>query len=256
MQRISFPLLIVVILGTCACVYSAHWLRDRKAKIAGYEMVRPTMFYAGLDKFLSGVNWMTLIQWQAANPDLNDQSAELLYRKFNALTNLDPLFYDAYLNGALALAPHKPELAKDLIDKGMQMGLGRYWKLPFYGGLISLIYLKDPWAAEKFLEAAAENAESPDYVHRALVRARAQQSPGQPLVALKLWIEYFNKLSEDDQTKQLSVVNEILISGQEFVESTNSKLQEEVDSTKREQMVKDRDQALAIMASVRRPGNN
>ena len=101
-----------------------------------------------------------------------------------------------------------------------------------------------------------KNPDSPDYVHRALVRSRCLQHPGEPLLTMKLWTEYYNNLTSAEQAKQLSVINEIMVSGQEFVESSNVRLQEELDPAKRESLVQDRDNALTIMASFRKQSGN
>ena len=58
-------LIVVVIVGLGACSFVANMLYDQKMELAPYEANAPTLFYAGLDKFLSNVSWMTLVQWEA-----------------------------------------------------------------------------------------------------------------------------------------------------------------------------------------------
>ncbi len=251
MQKLSMPLLTVVVIGATANIFMADWLRSQKTAIANYESNRPTMFYAGMDKFLSGVNWMTLVQWQANHSDMDDATAELLYRKFNALTNLDPLFLDAYLDGALALAPVKPELASALMKKALSMGMEKNWKVPFTTGFIHLTYLKDPTAAEGFFKQAVEAKDCPSYVARAMVRSRCMQRPGNHMYAVENWSNYYKSLSDKDRAAQASVISEIMANGQEIIADSEKKLLEESDESKREAIITVRDRAIAVMAEYK-----
>ena len=251
MQKLSMPLLTVVVLGAGANIFVANWLHGQKAAIATYEDTRPTMFYAGMDKFLSGVNWMTLVQWQASHTDMDDATAELLYRKFNALTNLDPLFVDAYLDGALALAPQKPELASALLKKAMDMGMEKNWKVPFYAGLIHLFYLKDPKTAEGYFTTATAANDCPAYVARATVRSRCMQHSGDRFYAIDSWSKYYKSLSTKERASQVSVINEIMANGQELVAEAEKQLLDETDEAKRDSIITKRDHAIAIMAEYK-----
>lgn len=251
MQKLSMPLLTVVVIGATTNIFIADWLRSQKTAIASYENTRPTMFYAGMDKFLSGVNWMTLVQWQANHADMDDATAELLYRKFNALTNLDPLFMDAYLDGALALAPQKPELAGALLKKALSMGMEKNWKVPFYAGLVHLLYLKDPTSAEGFFKQAVDAKDCPPYVARAMVRSRCMQRPGDHMYAIESWSKYYKGLPDKERAVQSSVISEILSNGQEVVAESEKKLLEETDESKRETIIAVRDRAIAMMAEYK-----
>lgn len=251
MQKLSMPLLTVIVIGATANIFLADWLRGQKTAIASYESNRPTMFYAGMDKFLSGVNWMTLVQWQANHSDMDDATAELLYRKFNALTNLDPLFVDAYLDGALALAPQKPELAGALLKKALSMGMEKNWKVPFYAGLIHLFYLKDPKSAEGFFALAVAAKDCPSYVARAMIRSRCLQRSGDHMFAVETWSKYYKELSDKDRAAQSSVINEILANGQEVIAESEKKLLDESDEARREAIIAQRDRAIAIMAEFK-----
>src|SRR5688572_21151388 len=127
-------LLVIILIGFVGCSFLANKLYAWKANVTPHEARVPTQFYAGMDKFISNVSWMTLVQWEADenNHKLTSEQADKLYGKLNTLTNLDPLFADAYLDGALTLAPYKSAQALQLLDKAQRMNVG--WKAPFYAG--------------------------------------------------------------------------------------------------------------------------
>src|SRR3954468_2971031 len=102
---------VILIIGLIACSIVANSLYDQKTTLAPYEKNAKVLFYAGFDKFLSNVSWMTLVQWQGDDRPMDGPRAIALAAKLDSLTSLDPLFADAYLDGALSLAPVKPDLA-------------------------------------------------------------------------------------------------------------------------------------------------
>src|SRR5262249_41886247 len=153
----------------------SNYLFQQRSKIAVYEERGPTLFYAGFDKFLSNVSWMALIQWRADGSRMSPDRAETLYRKLDSLTNLDPLFADAYLDGALSLAPVRPDRARKLLDKALELGLGERWNVAFYAGTIALQYENDPGKAEEYFARADVLPDRPIYVHSALLHARTRQ---------------------------------------------------------------------------------
>ena len=119
-QKTSSIVWVVALAGFAAASWSANHLYNWKSELSPQEIRVPTQFYAGMDKFLSNISWMTLIQWQADEMQTKTTNApDKLFQKLNALTNLDPLFADAYLAGALALASTNPDKAIQLLDKAM-----------------------------------------------------------------------------------------------------------------------------------------
>src|SRR5690349_5602166 len=111
-------LLILLVVGLGVSVFASNSLYAWKGDLVPYTTRVPVQFYAGMDKFLSNVSWMTLVQWEAEASEggMSAEKSERLYQRLNTLTNLDPLFVDAYIDGALTLAPQRPDYAVALLE--------------------------------------------------------------------------------------------------------------------------------------------
>lgn len=199
-QKTNSAMWVLVLIGFAATSWVANHIYDWKNAVSPYQANVPTQFYAGMDKFLSNVSWMTLVQWQA--DDLRMKSAdagEKLYEKLNALTNLDPLFIDAYLDGALSLAASHPDQAVKLLEKAMRTGATESnWKIPFYAGQIRLMNSKDPDAAINYLEMARKIPDVPNYIESTILRARCLKVNDEPVESAKIWYEYYAHIEGPD----------------------------------------------------------
>ncbi len=249
---------VVVLIGFVACSFVANWLYDYKGALAPYERAAPTQFYAGLDKFLSNVSWMTLIQWQADDTQrMTPERADALYQKLNALTNLDPLFADAYLDGSLSLATYKPDSACALLDKAIAMGLDKRWKIPFYAGHIRTSYLHKPEEAERYFEMAGKDPDAPDFVRTARIHAMVLAKSGStdgdtdPVAAMHVWYDHLNELKPDQAGERAMAANQVRAYGEDAMAALDSKLSGAGDPTTRESALEDRKWVAKVMDEMK-----
>jgi len=229
-QKTNSVVLILVLLGFALTSFVANRIYDWKNEISPYQAHVPTQFYAGMDKFLSNVSWMTLIQWQADDMQMKSAGAsDKLYQKLNALTNLDPLFADAYLDGALTLAASNPDQAVKLLQKGIDMGLAdRNWKIPFYAGQIRLMNSNDPDKALPFFEMARKTPDVPDYVESTVLHAQCLQAKDEPVQSMKIWYEYYQHLQGSDATvRRANAAQQI----SEYATAAKADLDKQISST-------------------------
>jgi hypothetical protein len=241
---------LIVVAGLLACSWVANALYDRKLVLAPYEAKAPVLFYAGFDKFLSNVSWMTFVQWQGDDRPMTPARADSLYAKLNALTNLDPLFADAYLDGALSLAPFKPSLACDLLKKALRMGLNQNWKVSFYLGMIYLNNFDDPKTAEPYLDDAAKLPDAPEYVSSMTIHARSRQVEADPVAAMDVWFDYYQKLPANQSIQRTIAAGQVIGFAQSIIADCNTKLQQTTESAKREELVAKRSKAEAMLKQV------
>jgi hypothetical protein len=243
---------LIVIIGLAAAAWTANALYNWKVRQAPHQAKAPVQFYAGMDKFLSNVSWMTLIQWQAESsqrqmtPDL----ARSLYNKLNSLTNLDPLFTDAYLNGALALAPFDPNLSVQLLDKAIDMGAGGNWKIPFYAGHVRATVSGDSRQAQRYFEMAAQDSEAPDYVHTALLRARCIAAGDKPVDSIRIWYEHFKSLPADNLIQRRIAASQIREYAASAASDIDGQMQSATDPTTRESMIQEQKWLRQVLAEV------
>lgn len=253
MGRISgiFGLLLVVV-GLAASALMANRLYDWKIAHAPHEAHAPTQFYAGMDKFLSNVSWMTLIQWQAdaSQRQMTPAVSEALFRKLNALTNLDPLFTDAYLNGALTLAPHDPARSIQLLDKAILMGAGENWKVPFYAGHVQATVNHDHAQAVRYFEMAVRDNQAPDYVRTALIRSKCHTAGNDPAASIRLWHDYFKSAPEANTTQRRMAATEIREHAAALTTQIQEKLQSATDPTTRESIRRDQEWLTQVLQEV------
>ncbi len=246
-------LLVVVLVGLVLCSLVANKVYSDKAMMVPYETKAPVQFYAGMDKFLSNIGWMTLIQWEART-DIDTQQAEALYNKLNSLTNLDPLFADAYLDGALSIMPRRPDLAVALLDKGVTLGLQDNWKLQFYAGVAQLQYTHDPKKAEEHWAIAKDLPNAPFFVQTSWVRSRSDQLGNDRLAVMDLWYSFYNGLNDADNNQRLergiaaSYISDI---GDQFVTDCDSKLNSVSEPAARTHLLEDRAKAQAMVEKVK-----
>lgn len=238
MKSGSLGLLALVIAGLAVCSYCANTIYDNKVTIVPSEQTMPTMFYAGMDKFLSNVSWMTLIQWEAEHTGRSDDAQmQAISQKFNALTNLDPRFVDAYIDGALSLRAQRADLAKQLLDKAEAAGAGDDWRVPFYSGMLTLQQDGDLHKAIGELNRARGLPNAPPYVASEWMRARARELAGDPIAVMDAWSGFISTLRPDQTIQRRMAIGEITDTGQQALDDCDLQLKNETDSKAREQLL-------------------
>ncbi len=251
-QKTNSFVLIVALLGFAAASWSANMLYGWKNSMTPYQDKVPTQFYAGMDKFLSNISWMTLIQWQAQDSQSSPtEVTDKLFDKLNALTNLDPLFADAYLDGALSLSASHPDQSLKLLDKALNMGLDNNWKVPFYAGQICVLSKGDLSRAVQYFEAAKSCPDAPIYVQSAELHAECLQVQEDPVASARIWYKYWRELSGPDAAfMQRAAADEVNGYGEQATTSIEQKLQSTTDSASRESLLHDRSEIGDMIKAV------
>ena len=251
-QQTNSIVWVLALVGFAAASWVANNIYNWKVELSPYQAQVPTQFYAGMDKFLSNISWMTLIQWQSDDARMKSaESPEKLYTKLNALTNLDPLFADAYLDGALTLASSNPQQAVRLLDKAIMMGLNSNWKVPFYAGQISMMNIKDVDKALPYFEMANKAPDVPDYVQSSVLHAKCAQLQDEPVASMKVWYDYYGTLAGPDQAARRQMV---AMQISEYADAAKAdldkKIQGETDNAKRDELKKNRDDVARMVKDV------
>lgn len=243
----------MVIAGLVLCSITANVLYDHKMSLVPYEAEAPTQFYAGLDKFLSNVSWMTLVQWEA-DGKMDGPRSEALYRKLNSLTNLDPLFADAYLDGALAMATARPDLSQQLLDKAVKIGLSQNWKVQFYAGLVQMQYMNKPKDAEQYLKKAKDLPGAPPFVESMWMHSKSRQMEDtDPAAAMDVWYAYWGQLKPDQWAQKRVAAGQIIALGEQLNESCDTKLKDATDAKVKDDLLAQKQKADKMVKEVTPP---
>ena len=191
-SRTPFSAIVLLLVALAASV----WLSSKLAKARANQCVTATagqkLVHAGLGKFLSHLDWMRLIQLRGSMDTVGPEKAELLARKYDQITNEDPMFADAYEEGALDLGWQDPEKSLALLDKAMGVSRLNDWKIPFMAGFICKTRLKNPNRAIAYIEGATKQPNCPGYVYRYLINLKSEVANGDPAKTLDLWVEYYD----------------------------------------------------------------
>ena len=120
----------------------------------------------GYRNVLADALWVKAIAYFGGHT-LTDREYPWLYHILDKVSSLDPLFHHAYTFGGVVLAVEKGSPAQSiaLLRKGMDYYPGD-WRLPFYIGLNSFYYLKDPVTAADYILVAATLPGHPQYLPR------------------------------------------------------------------------------------------
>jgi hypothetical protein len=242
-------LIMLLIVGLVLCSFSANYMYDKKVALAPSEAKAPVQFYAGMDKFLSNVAWMTFIQW-SAEANVDKDRSEAVYRKLNALTDLDPLLTEAYLNGAMSIAPYRPDLAKLLLDKAILMGLDNNWKVDYYAGMLDTQYLHDADSAEGHLKRAAELPDAPWYVTSALLQCREKEMGQDHMSAIGLWYDLYNGTNENQTELHRAAASHVIDLGTNFINECDTRLPTTTDDKDRQEILSQRGKVQKIVDTV------
>lgn len=109
---------------------------------------------------------------------IDDRSWQVIYRRLDAVSQLDPYFIDPYFFGQAVLTweARMPKEANALLDRGRKSRTDD-WILPFFMGFNSFYFLQDFGQAADYLMESSRRPGSPPLV--ALLAARlASQSGG------------------------------------------------------------------------------
>lgn len=120
------------------------------------------------------------------------EGRKYLWRIYDVITDLDPLYQDAYLTGAMIMATDMadPELAIRLLEKGAANNPDD-WIYPLDAGYYAWMDLDDPARAGEYFDRALEKLGVPGVVRR--IRAGMDEMAGNLQAALGLWLEIYDE---------------------------------------------------------------
>jgi hypothetical protein len=181
---------LAVIVFLVALVAGA-FLARQVARERRVQTVRVRHPLAGFNKFFSELSWIRLTQIRGRGQPMDQQQSVALLRKFEQITDLDPLFAQAYEQGAMDIAHTAPNDALTLLDKALAVDKLKGWRLPFTAGFIASWRLHDYPRAIGYLEQAARQADCPSHVRRMLINCKAQTAANNPAQVFDLWVDYY-----------------------------------------------------------------
>ncbi len=191
-SRISFSSIVFLLAALAASIILSSKLAKARAVDCVTVAQGQSPMDGGLGKFISHINWMRLIQLRGTVDTMGgDKAAGLLAKKYNEITDHDPMFAAAYEEGALDLGWQNPQESLNLLDKAMRVSKLNDWKIPFMAGFIAKTRLKDPARAIAYVEESIKHPDCPGYVQRYLINLKSEVANGDPMVTLNLWTEYY-----------------------------------------------------------------
>ena len=107
---------------------------------------------------------------------------------YSTISDLDPLFIESYMTGALWMASDMsdPAMAIELLDLGIERNPDS-WILPWDAGWYSYIALVDYAAAERYFAMASAHTDAPAWVAR--LQAHMVSEQGDLRTAIVMWEE-------------------------------------------------------------------
>jgi hypothetical protein len=200
--KMSVFVLIVALVG-------GAWLARQVARERRDQTVRVRHPLAGFNKFFSELSWIRLTQIRGRGQPVDQQQSAALLRKFEQITDLDPMFAQAYEQGAMDIAHTAPNDALALLDKALAVDKLKGWRLPFTAGFIASWRLHDYPRAVDYLERAARQADCPSHVRRMLINCKAQTVANNPAQVFDLWVDYYWGGTPDAAMGMLSMPGKI-----------------------------------------------
>ncbi len=189
--QISKSTVLLLLLTLVSGIFLSNHLARRRASFIVRAPEDHAFVRAGFAKAMSHLAWMRLIQFRGSMDKVTPQRAKILAEKYEALTDMDPLFLRAYEEGALDIGWQNPEGSLKLLDKAMSMSQARSWKIPFTAGFLAKTRLNDSKRAIHYLDMAAHLPDSPSYVQRFAINLKTEAAGHDPVRALNLWVDYY-----------------------------------------------------------------
>jgi tetratricopeptide (TPR) repeat protein len=198
-------ILITALVALVLAFFCAQKLAVAKQEInpaVGKKIIHPLCM--GFNKFFADLAWMQSLQHRGSIDKLNDDLAEILYRRADKLTALDPFFFEAYSQSALEIGYLKQERALQLLNKALDTGMCKDWNIPFRGGWICAYWKDDPEEAVKYYEKARTFPGAPSHINRLILYQKAKLAKNDPEVVLQLWCNYIRGTIPSQRSQGMS----------------------------------------------------
>lgn len=156
----------------------------------------------GYQSVLSDVLYLWSIQYYGHHR--TREGRRYLWRIFDVITDLDPLYQDAYLTGALIMAVDMgdAESAIRLLDKGAANNPGE-WIYPLEAGYYAWMNLGDYARAAEYFARAMRYEQAPPMVER--LHAAMTERLGDRQQALRLWLGIYAEAERDGDEQVMSI---------------------------------------------------
>jgi len=161
--------LLVFLLASAAAL---QWTLDRtepSKPVAEGMLYLPSGAYLrqialGYDQAWADILWLRTIGYYADQLTAEGQF-KYLSRMLDIITTLDPHFLYPYLFGGvtLSLHLHRPDLANNLLKKGMRHHPG-VWRIPFLIGFNAYFMEGDAATAARYIDQASRLPDAPKYL--------------------------------------------------------------------------------------------
>lgn len=191
MNNRSLPILITAAVALALAFFCAQKMYTAKREFdpaVGGGIISPTCM--GFNKFFGDLAWMQSLQHRGSIDKLNDDLAEILYRRADKLTSLDPFFFEATSQSALEIGYLKPDRALKLLDKALGTGMCHDWNIPFRAGWICAYWKDDAQQAVNYYEKARSFPGTPTHVNRLILYQKGKLAKNDPEAVLQLWCNY------------------------------------------------------------------
>lgn len=154
------------------------------------------LFSLGYDMIMADVLWLRSIQAFGGHWT-SDRNYDSIFNMFNVITDLDPRFIDAYLFGNMVIGEEAghPELALELINKGIVRSLNSTYQLGYFGGYFSYWNYGDPERARWYYTMAMRADDCPDFVERII--GYMEMKSGRYHVAFQKYVTDYLRASDN-----------------------------------------------------------
>jgi hypothetical protein len=183
--------IVLLIVSLVASMALSTKVASRRSRYVVHPPRCMTLVRAGFNKMLSHIAWMRLIQYRGEMEKVTPDGARDLAKKFDHLTNLDPMFARAYEEGALNIEYTDADAALGLLDKAMEVEKMKNWKIPFTAAFIAKMRKKNDQKALEYINKAINMPDRPSFVKRYAINLEASLPGMDPLKVLNLWIDYY-----------------------------------------------------------------
>ncbi len=154
----------------------------------------------GFDNFLADLYWLRSVQFSGAN--VRDFSFDSLYEYLDLITDLDPYFEGAYLQGSYLLPlANKLEEADLILQKGEE-NLPHNWQIFWNHGFLKYYYLNDYEGAIFLYEECLKIEGCLKGAERTIINLQAKT--GKYEIALQEWLRIYENQETDENTRELA----------------------------------------------------
>ena len=121
----------------------------------------------GFDQLIADFYWLSFIQYFGSSAERLGDNSSLAFNYLDITTSLDPYFVQPYWFAPFTVGSemNRPDLAKKLIDRGIQANQNN-WYLPYIAGINQYLFAHNEIEAAKYYRMAAKFPDAPKWLGR------------------------------------------------------------------------------------------